>query len=209
MAASGVLYGLAGRHPWLLLLVNAGLVLNWLGDSLDGTLARYRRRRAAAVRLLRRSPRGRLRRPLRSGGLALSGLMSPLVAAGLLVAYYLLAIETYLATYAIGRFKISWGPVGGTELRIVLAAVNGLVFCGPGCSSAGRRGSSSTSWAWVRPRPSASSPSWPGSGEPGRWRSTKGGRRHSGPRTCRRSDAAFIARRGGSALAGLAENGLS
>ena len=49
------------------------------------------------------------------GGLALSGLMSPLVAAALLVAYFLLAIETYLATYAIGRFKISWGPVGGTR----------------------------------------------------------------------------------------------
>jgi hypothetical protein len=51
-------------------------------------------------------------------------LMSPLVAAAFLVAYYLLAIETYLATYALGRFKISWGPIGGTELRIVLAVAN-------------------------------------------------------------------------------------
>ena len=42
MAACGALYALAGRHPWLLLLVNAFLALNWLGDSLDGTLARYR-----------------------------------------------------------------------------------------------------------------------------------------------------------------------
>ena len=57
--------------------------------------------------------------------------MSPLVAAGFLVAYYLLAIETYLATYAIGRFKISWGPFGGTELRILLAAVNVLVLFRP------------------------------------------------------------------------------
>ena len=65
------------------------------------------------------------------GGLAFSALMSPLVAAGFLVAYYLLSIETYLATYAIGRFKISWGPFGGTELRIVLAVVNALVFVQP------------------------------------------------------------------------------
>jgi hypothetical protein len=57
--------------------------------------------------------------------------MSPLVAAGFLIAYYLLAIETYLATYTLGRFKISWGPFGGTELRIVLAGVNGLVLFQP------------------------------------------------------------------------------
>jgi len=131
MVGCGVLYGLAGRHPGLLLLVNAGLVLNWLGDSLDGTLARYRgveRPRFGfyvdhlvdAVGVL-----------FALGGLAFSALMSPLVAAGCLIAYYLLAIETYLATYAIGRFKISWGPVGGTELRIVLAVVNGLVFVQP------------------------------------------------------------------------------
>jgi archaetidylinositol phosphate synthase len=129
--ACGALYAGSGRHPWLLLLVNVGLALNWLGDSLDGTLARHRgceRPRfgfyvdhlvdAFGVLLL-------------LGGLALSGLMSPLVAAGFLAAYYLLAIETYLAAHAIGRFRISWGPFGGTELRIVLAVVNGLVLWRP------------------------------------------------------------------------------
>jgi archaetidylinositol phosphate synthase len=129
--ACGALYAASGRHPSLLLLVNVGLALNWLGDSLDGTLARHRgceRPRfgfyvdhlvdAFGVLLL-------------LGGLALSGLMSPLVAGWFLAAYYLLAIETYLATHAIGRFKISWGPFGGTELRILLAAVNGLVLWRP------------------------------------------------------------------------------
>ena len=67
--------------------------------------------------------------------------MSPLVAAGFLVAYFLLAIETYLATYAIGRFKISWGPFGGTELRIVLArAERGRPLPSPGCPWAAPRG---------------------------------------------------------------------
>jgi hypothetical protein len=65
------------------------------------------------------------------GGLALSGLMTPLVAAAFLAAYYLLAVETYLAAHSIGRFRISWGPVGGTELRILLAAVNVLVLVRP------------------------------------------------------------------------------
>jgi archaetidylinositol phosphate synthase len=131
MAVCGALYGLAGRHPWVLLLVNAALALNWLGDSLDGTLARYRRVERPRFGFYVDHLVDAFGVLFVLAGLALSGLMTPLVAAGFLVAYYLLSIETYLATYAIGRFKISWGPVGGTELRIGLAVVNVLVFVQP------------------------------------------------------------------------------
>ena len=134
-AACGALYALAGRHPWLLLLVNAGLALNWLGDSLDGTLARYRHVERPRFGFYVDHLVDAFGALFILGGLASSGLMSPLVAAALLSAYYLLAIETYLATYAVGRFKISWGPFGGTELRIVLALLNGLVFFQPGVAA--------------------------------------------------------------------------
>ena len=137
MAACGALYALAGRFPWLLLLVNVGLAVNWLGDSLDGTLARYRQVERPRFGFYVDHLVDAFGALLVLGGLALSGLMSPLVAAGFLVAYFLLAIETYLATYAIGRFKISWGPFGGTELRMVLALVNGLVFFEPRVSVGG------------------------------------------------------------------------
>ncbi len=131
MAACGVLYAASGRHPWLLVLVNLGLALNWLGDSLDGTLARHRGCERPRFGFYVDHLADALGALFVLGGLARSGLMSPLVAAGFLVAYYLLAIEVYLATYAIGRFKISWGPFGGTELRILLALVNGLVLWRP------------------------------------------------------------------------------
>lgn len=137
MAACGALYALAGRVPWLLLAVNVGLAVNWLGDSLDGTLARYRHVERPRFGFYVDHLVDAFGALLVLGGLALSGLMSPLVAAGFLVAYFLLAIETYLATYAIGRFKISWGPFGGTELRIVLALVNGLVLFQPRVSVGG------------------------------------------------------------------------
>ncbi len=137
MVVCGVLYGLAGRHSWLLLLVNIGLALNWLGDSLDGTLARVRGVERPRFGFYVDHLVDAFGALFVLGGLALSGLMSPFAAAGFLVAYYLLAIETYLATYAIGRFKISWGPFGGTELRIVLALVNGLVFFRPRVSIGG------------------------------------------------------------------------
>ncbi|HEX9187726.1 MAG TPA: CDP-alcohol phosphatidyltransferase family protein [Vicinamibacteria bacterium] len=131
MAACGALYAASGAHPWLLLLVNLGLALNWLGDSLDGTVARHRRVERPRFGFYVDHLVDAIGALLVLGGLALSGLMSPLAAAGLLVAYYLLAIETYLATHAIGRFKISYGPFGGTELRILLAAMNVLALFRP------------------------------------------------------------------------------
>jgi archaetidylinositol phosphate synthase len=137
MVACGALYALAGRLPWLLLLVNVALVLNWLGDSLDGTLARHRGVERPRFGFYVDHLADAFGALFVLGGLALSGLMSPLVATAFLAGYYLLAIETYLATYAIGRFKISWGPFGGTELRILLAALNVLVLFRPRVSVGG------------------------------------------------------------------------
>jgi len=55
-----------------------------------------------------------------------SGRMSPVIAAALLSAYLLVAAESYLATHANGVFRISFGGLGPTELRIVLAV--GAIF---------------------------------------------------------------------------------
>jgi phosphatidylglycerophosphate synthase len=137
MAACGALYAASARQPWLLLLANLALALNWLGDSLDGTLARHRGVERPRFGFYVDHLVDAFGALLVLGGLGLSGFMSPLVAAGLLVAYFLLAIETYLATYAIGRFKISWGPLGGTEIRILLAAANVFVLFRPRVSVGG------------------------------------------------------------------------
>jgi len=44
MFMAGVFYAASGQNPLLLHLVNVCIFLNWFGDSLDGTLARYRDR---------------------------------------------------------------------------------------------------------------------------------------------------------------------
>ena len=46
--SAGLLYAGSLHFPWMVLAVNAALVLNWLGDSLDGTLARFRNRSRAS-----------------------------------------------------------------------------------------------------------------------------------------------------------------
>jgi archaetidylinositol phosphate synthase len=138
-AAVGALYALSGRFPGLLLAVNVGLAVHWLGDSLDGTLARHRRVERPRFGFYVDHLADAFSVLFVMGGLALSGLMSPLVAAVTLSAYELLAIESYLATHALGRFKISWGPVGGTELRIGLALLNTVVLAHPAVTLAGTR----------------------------------------------------------------------
>jgi archaetidylinositol phosphate synthase len=120
----GAAYALAARAPGWLYVVNLLLVVNWFGDSLDGSLARFRRRERPRYGFYIDHIVDAVGAVMVIGGLGLSGLMSPAAAAVLLIAYYLMAIHVYLATYTAGTFKISYGPIGGTELRILLAAAN-------------------------------------------------------------------------------------
>jgi phosphatidylglycerophosphate synthase len=62
------------------------------------------------------------------GGLALSGYMHPVIAIGLLIAFLLLSIQSYLATYTLGEFHLSLWHFGPTELRVLLVAGNIATF---------------------------------------------------------------------------------
>ena len=128
MLLAGIFYALSGRASWLLHLVNLALVVNWFGDSLDGTLARVRNRSRPRYGFYVDHLVDAFGALFLLAGLALSGLMSERVAAALLIVYYLLSINIYLSTYALGVFKISFGALGGTELRILLILGNLIVL---------------------------------------------------------------------------------
>jgi phosphatidylglycerophosphate synthase len=124
MIAAGAAYAASGGAAWLLHVVNLCLLVNWFGDSLDGTLARYRQRTRPRYGFYVDHMVDAIGVLALLGGLALSGHMGRGIAAALLIAYYLLSIHVYLATCVIGTFKLSFGPIGGTELRLLLAAAN-------------------------------------------------------------------------------------
>jgi archaetidylinositol phosphate synthase len=121
MAAAGASFAVYPWSRWAVVGVVAALAANWFGDSLDGTVARVRNQQrprygfyvdhvidlAGTIFLL--------------GGLACSGLMSPLPAALVLAGFLLVSAETYLATHATGVFRMSFMAVGPTELRILIA----------------------------------------------------------------------------------------
>jgi phosphatidylglycerophosphate synthase len=137
MLAAGAGYALSGHWPWLLLVVNVLLAVNWFGDSLDGTLARFRDRCRPRYGFYVDHMVDIFGALFLVGGLALSGYMSAGVAVGVLVSYLMMAIHVYLATYTLGVFKIAYGGLGGTELRLLLAAGNLVVMALPRVTVAG------------------------------------------------------------------------
>ncbi len=97
------------------------LVVNWFGDSLDGTLARVRSHERPRYGFYVDHVLDAVGILFVIGGLVLGGFMSLAIGAGFLIAYYLLTIEIALATHTVGTFRISYWKFGPTELRILLA----------------------------------------------------------------------------------------
>jgi phosphatidylglycerophosphate synthase len=124
LLGAGVSYIHARGNPLGLWLVIAFLAANWFGDSLDGTLARYRRRLRPRYGFYVDHVVDMFGTFFLLGGLGLSGYMTDWVAAGLVVVYFMLSIEVYLATYTIGTFHLSFWKFSPTELRILLAVGN-------------------------------------------------------------------------------------
>jgi archaetidylinositol phosphate synthase len=137
--AAGICYALTRFDRRALLPVILCLALNWLGDSLDGTLARVRRSERprygfyvdhvvdifGAVALM--------------CGLGCSGLLHWPVAIAMLIAFLVLSAESYLATHTLGRFQLSQGFFGPTEIRLLLVIGNLAALRSPWSTILGHR----------------------------------------------------------------------
>ena len=126
--ATGVCYALARYDRLMLLAAVVCLAANWLGDSLDGTLARVRRRQRPRYGFYVDHMIDSIGAVAMMAGLALSGYMHPVIAIGLLIAFLLLSIQSYLATYTLGEFHLSLWRFGPTELRVLLSVGNVAAF---------------------------------------------------------------------------------
>ena len=133
----GACFALSARYPVALWGVVVFLALNWFGDSLDGTVARVRGHQRPRYGFYVDHILDTFGALFVLVGLACSGHMTPIVAAGFLVAYYILSIEIYLATYCVGKFRMSFWGWGPTELRILLAAGALMLFVKPEVTIAG------------------------------------------------------------------------
>jgi archaetidylinositol phosphate synthase len=135
---AGACYALAKIHPDALIVGIVFLALNWLGDSLDGTLARVRNRQRPRYGFYVDHICDSVAAFFLMGGLALSGYVHPGIALGMLVVFLMLSIEAYLATYTLGRFQLSYWKFGPTEIRILLAVGNLALLTRPNVKVLGR-----------------------------------------------------------------------
>jgi phosphatidylglycerophosphate synthase len=131
MILAGASYALARVWAPSLMVVNIWLAVNWFGDSLDGTLARVRQCQRPRYGFYVDHIIDSLGALFLITGLALSGYMSGWVAVGLLLSFYLLSINAYLATYTLGAFHLSYWKFSPTEIRILLAAGNTVALLRP------------------------------------------------------------------------------
>jgi phosphatidylglycerophosphate synthase len=119
MLGIGACFWAGGGALWLVLPL---LVLNWFGDSLDGTLARVRRQERPRYGYYVDHVLDAVGFASLFLGLILGGHMSLPLGLGFLAAYYLVVAEISMATHARGTFKMAFMKIGPTELRILLAA---------------------------------------------------------------------------------------
>jgi archaetidylinositol phosphate synthase len=118
-----------GDSTWLW-AASALLVVHWLGDSLDGTLARVRKAERPHYGFYLDHLVDAFATAAIGIGLGLSPYMLLAVGMAIVVAYLILSINTYLETHAFGTFTLGYGLLGPTEARLILIAMNTLLALG-------------------------------------------------------------------------------
>jgi phosphatidylglycerophosphate synthase len=132
LGAVGILvsYGLTARDPIFLWAASGFYVVNWFGDSLDGTLARFRKIERPIYGFFLDHTVDAVVEVMIFLGFGLTPHVSYVAASAALIAYLLLAILVYVRTAAVGEFRISYGKLGPTEIRVLAILLNSWMYFG-------------------------------------------------------------------------------
>jgi archaetidylinositol phosphate synthase len=124
-------YALANVHADFVWLACVGLALNWFGDSLDGSLARFRNIERPKYGYFVDHMVDAFVTAMICIGLGLSPYFGLVYALFGLVGYLLMSILTYVTGQVTGVFQISYGKFGPTEVRVILIIVTALCYASP------------------------------------------------------------------------------
>ena len=122
-----VAYALVPVNKHFLWLASFGFLLNWFGDSLDGSLARYRHIERPRFGFFIDHSVDAFSVVTIFVGLGLSGYANMVVACLGAIAYLLVMILVYLKTYVTGVFEITGAKIGPTEIRAFAILVNTIM----------------------------------------------------------------------------------
>lgn len=127
---TAVSYVLSSSDKNYLWLSSLGFIINWFGDSLDGTLARYRKIERPIYGFFVDHVTDAFSVTVIALGLGLTHYVSFVIASLALIAYLLLCILAFVRTSAIGEFKISYSKLGPTEIRVLIVVLNIVMYFG-------------------------------------------------------------------------------
>lgn len=136
---AGLCYALSRFNRYALPGAIVCIALNWLGDSMDGTLARVRQQQRPRYGFYVDHIVDIFGSIALMCGLGFSGFLHWQTAVAMLVAFLLLSNESYLATYALHSFELSQGIFGPTEIRILLIIGNLALLRSPYSNLFGHR----------------------------------------------------------------------
>lgn len=123
-------YALSPRNPGWLWLASGGLLVNWFGDSLDGTLARVRQIERPKYGYYIDHMVDAVNTAVIGTGIGLSPYVSLPIAMTLVILYLCLSINVYLESAVHGQFDLGFGIFGPTEVRLVLVLANAGLYAG-------------------------------------------------------------------------------
>jgi archaetidylinositol phosphate synthase len=121
-------YWAAKADKNFLWLASLGFVINWFGDSLDGTIARYRKIERPKFGYYVDHTVDSFSMVLVFTGLGLSPYVRLDIACLALVGYLLMSILTYVEAFVSGKFQLSYAKVGPTEMRLIAILANVLIY---------------------------------------------------------------------------------
>ena len=126
----GLCYAFSGEAPWLLWVAIGLFVVHWFGDSLDGSIARFRKVERPNYGFFIDHSSDMLAGLVILGGLGLSDYVRVEIALLTLAGYYLVSIHTFLLAKVTGQFHLSHGGMGPTEIRVafILLTLGMIVF---------------------------------------------------------------------------------
>ena len=119
-------YILSVRNINFLWLSSLGFIINWYGDSLDGTLARVRNTQRPIYGYYLDHTVDAMNEVMIFVGVGLSGLIHLEIALLALVMYFLMTINVSINAHLKKEFRLTYASMGPTEFRIVMIIINTL-----------------------------------------------------------------------------------
>jgi phosphatidylglycerophosphate synthase len=124
-------YAFSAWNPACLWIASIGLAVNWYGDSLDGSLARFRKIERPRFGYFLDNTIDVIEQFLFSVGIGISGIIRWDLSFLALAAFLMVSILSFVRAQVYGEFQIAYGGIGLTEMRVLFFILNVLVFFFP------------------------------------------------------------------------------